>query len=404
MQAEGIQDIMPQMLGRKEFLKDEILSAKVVVVDDIGFNRKLLDLALKGAGFENVHLAANGQETLELVNKIEPDLLLLDWNLPGMSGIDVCKILRQDEKTADIPIIMQTAMETDEDRNIAFSAGATDYICKPLNIPELLARVCIHLENRLLIHSLSRYQKRVDAELSLAREMQEDLLPCADCISELSEKYGLKIEGYSKESSELGGDIWGLISLSENQLGFFLLDVSGHGVSAALNTFRFHQEIMQMRENVSDPADVLVRINDHLAPRMPIGQFATILYGIVNINEETLTYASAAQPAPFHIESGKVQRCESRGFFVGMRPNVEYESHTIPFKKGDSFFTYSDALIETKNEDGVLLGEDGIHTYLKQQVEEGKADNYFDPLLQYFNTHYGKNLRDDLTLLSITRI
>ena len=404
MVTEQIHDIISRMLGRRDSLKAAVLSATIIVVDDMSFIRKMVGLILQTAGFTDVHFADDGQEALDLVARVDPDILIIDLNMPGMSGIEVCNTLRADEKTADLPIIIQSMMEAPEDRNVAFSAGATDYICKPINAPELLARVCIHLENRLLIDKLTKYQKRIDTELSLAREMQNGIMPSEHDIALCNELYGLNIEGYSKASSELGGDIWGINSLTEHQVGFFILDVSGHGVGAALNTFRFHQEIMQIKEDSLDAGDVLVRVNDQLAPRMPTGQFATMLYGVIDIADETLTFASAAQPAPFHISDGSVARCESEGFLVGAMPNLKYDSHTIPFKKGDSFFTYSDALIETKDSEGVILGEEGIYEYLQEHIEHEKETQYFDPLKTYFQKNYSDNLHDDLTLLSITRV
>ena len=388
-------------------MKDKIHAAKVLIAEDATFSRKLINSILREDGFENILFAHDGEETLELMEKERPDLLLLDVNMPKLSGLDVCRQIRRKEEFLNIPILVQSILETTGDRNDAFDAGATDYVTKPINAPELIARITMHIEKKLLISELYEFQRRVSEELSIARQAQVGLMPDNDAIIKLGNKYNLNIEAYSKASSELGGDIWGLVSLSENELGFYILDVSGHGVSAALNTFRLHQVIEQTWSQGLKPNELLRKINSMVSTKMAIGEFATMLCGIIDIENEQISYSSAAQPNPLHIgasNNSDVIRCSSDGPLVGVAKNMNYDLYSIPFKSGESFFVYSDALIETKNHDGVLLGEDGIHNYVSNLQKKINNENYLDPLIRFFNENHSSYLKDDLTLLNISNV
>lgn len=113
---------------------------KILVVDDTPLNVKLLADLLGVSGYE-VDTAASGAEGLEKVASFEPDLLLLDVVMPGMSGYEVCRSLRAAPETEALPVILVTALDPEEERVKGLDAGADDFLSKPVNRPELLARV-----------------------------------------------------------------------------------------------------------------------------------------------------------------------------------------------------------------------------------------------------------------------
>ncbi|MGD0780120.1 MAG: response regulator transcription factor [Dehalococcoidales bacterium] len=110
---------------------------KVLVVDDDVKTVELVKLYLNRDGYR-VLTAYNGNEALQLARDVHPDLIILDIMLPGMNGLDVCRILRQE---SDVPIIMLTALTTDNDRLAGLNLGADDYVPKPFSPRELAARV-----------------------------------------------------------------------------------------------------------------------------------------------------------------------------------------------------------------------------------------------------------------------
>ena len=117
-----------------------LMSAKILVVDDDPDMVELLRATLRGAGY-TVHTAVNGEQALAAAAESSPDLILLDVVLPQGSGYSVCEKLRRKAATAAIPVLMMTVLPGEFPRMVGAEAGANDYLKKPFQIPELLARV-----------------------------------------------------------------------------------------------------------------------------------------------------------------------------------------------------------------------------------------------------------------------
>jgi two-component system phosphate regulon response regulator PhoB len=116
------------------------MTASILIIEDEEPIQILLTYNLQAEGFR-VRATANGEDVAHLVNEERPDLILLDWMLPGISGIEVCRLLRSRPETRDIPVIMLTARGEENERVRGLATGADDYIVKPFSVPELLARI-----------------------------------------------------------------------------------------------------------------------------------------------------------------------------------------------------------------------------------------------------------------------
>ena len=121
---------------------DEVFAAgaTILVVDDAPPNVKLLRLILKDAGYRVLE-ASSGPEALETLRREKPDAMVLDVRMPGMTGYEVCREIRHDPEFAALPVIMVTALSLADERIRGIEAGATDFISKPFNKKELLARI-----------------------------------------------------------------------------------------------------------------------------------------------------------------------------------------------------------------------------------------------------------------------
>jgi len=117
----------------------------ILIVDDLPDNLHLLGTALKNIGCE-ISIATEGKVALSLANSSKPDVILLDVLMPGMDGFEVCRQLKNNEKTKDIPVIFLTAKAGSDDVLLGFETGAYDYIVKPFNILEVIARVKMQIE------------------------------------------------------------------------------------------------------------------------------------------------------------------------------------------------------------------------------------------------------------------
>ncbi len=390
--------------GRVDELAAEIRAATILIVDDMSVMRQIIGRCLEQAGFTELFYAEDGQEALDFIAETPPDLLILDLNMPRVTGYDVCKILRADPKTASMPILVQSASETPEERVKVFSSGATDFVSKPINQPELLARVCMHLENKFLIKNLSDFQTRMQTELSMARGMQHSLLPDKDTLVALEEASGMVFETHYRASFELGGDLWGGWALSDDEFGVFVLDVSGHGVGAALNTFRLHATMTRFEMYRDDPASFLTCLNGALKPTFPLGHFVTMFYAVINHRTGDIVYAGAGAPRPMILDpEGKVRLLDSAGTPVGIISRPGYENKTACLNPGETLFCYSDVLLEAAGPDGAFLGEDGFVAEVEREAKTGERVALVDRLLASFYAKLPGELPDDLTAVAMHR-
>ena len=393
-------DIQKDDNQRLELLKS-VNAARILIVDDMGLMRQMIGMCLSRGGYENIVFASDGDEALKMVEDETPDILILDLNMPRVSGYEVCRTLRADARYEDLPILVQSASETPEERVEVFAAGATDFVSKPINQPELLARVRMHLENRFLITSLSDFRERMQTELVMARDMQQSLLPEPSTIAEVERVSKMKLESYYRASFELGGDLWGCWDLPGDRLGLFVLDIAGHGVGAALNTFRVHATMARFIRARVDPARFLTELNSVLVPSFPLGQFATMFYAVLNYKTGHVVYSGAGAPKPMVVSDKGVRLLDSTGVPVGIIKKPEYVNIEDTLAPDESLFCYSDVLIEAPQPDGSMLGEDGFVSWVEEEVKTGDRKSLVSRLLRRFFEDQPSLLPDDLTAVAI---
>ena len=381
----------------------DLREARVMVVDDNRVNRHLLLALLERGGFPLVDLAEDGEQALAQLESFKPDLMLLDLMMPNLDGFEVCRRMRADPHYADLPILVQSSLNRAEDRNRAFSAGATDYVCKPINAVELLSRVRIHIQNRMLLSNLQLYRQRTAAELTLARKMQERLMPLASQLEKVHRTQGLNLAAHFAPSSELGGDFWGMRNDDRGRLVVWLVDFSGHGVGAALNTFRLHAILNQFDFTGFDPATFLGTMNRRLCPLLPTGQYATILAGVVDRAENRFLYASGGATRPMAWRPGDTAPTlgDNSGMPLGFSKLAEYENRSLELRSGGRLFLYSDAAVELPIGNDRILDEAGLEALVIEHMAEPDGQAFLNRLLASLS---GKgDYDDDLTALVVTR-
>jgi len=380
-------------------LRLPIADCHILVVDDTDFNRTLIGAILEEAGFHNVAYAKDGFEALEKIAQRTPDLLVLDIMMPGMDGFEVCRRLRADHAYADLPVLVQTALSSSDDRNRAFAAGTTDLISKPLDRAELLARVRIHLENRVLIRSLQLYRARVEGELAMARSMYEHLLPSAALREGLERDSGVEVRSHTVLSSDMGGDLWGVLRLGEGRFGVFLLDMAGRGVSAALNAFRMHTLIHELSDLAEEPAGFLGELNDRAVRLLELGEHAAVLYGVVDAAAGRFHYAGAAGSAPMLLPpDGAPLFGDAAGLPVGIAAGTRYEARELPFPAGSTLLLYSNAVLDALN---APSAHDGLEPVIRRALD-GASDR-FAAVTAALEQALGEAPGDDHTLVWLDR-
>jgi len=383
----------------------EILAARILIVDDSPTTRELMRGCLAASGFSNVQVAGDGAEALLLAERQAPDLVILDLAMPVLDGFETCAELRRRAETRDVPVLVQSATKKLSDVTRAFEVGANDILGKPFKPIELTTRMRVHLENRQMIKSLVNYRKRVAQELDAAREMQRFLCPDPYMKRAAAERHRVEIGSVYRPSSEIGGDIWGMID-ADDYLCLYLADFAGHGVPAAMNTFRLNTLIARISgdEEAHQPERALAYLNDALCDSLSPGQFATLIWARLERRTGVLAYSTAGAPPPLIWPAGpnvppRYGACA--GLPCGFVKGVSYERREVETGPDFRFLMYSDALIEARDPSGKMIGEDGLLRRIAGAGEELGVDSFIDSIL-YQSIDGDASADDDLTLIALT--
>lgn len=347
------------------------LNAPILIVDDLELNRLMLSSTLQTAGFTSIHTAENGLDALAVMERTPISLVILDLIMPKMDGFTFCKTVRERWPDVALPILVQTAMAEANERLNIFSVGASDLLIKPVNPKELLLRIGMHLGYAFSLRDLAEYRTRISAELYTAQRTQRALMPNQHITEQIQDGYGVLLSSYYQPSSEIGGDLWNIIPIDETRLAIYALDVSGHGMTAAIHAFQLHSVIHHSNLPYGSPADTLKHLNQYARHIFNPGEFAVCLFATIDLDTGHMEYASAGFTAPIHYNSatGTVQILENSGVPLGITDAFVYETRHTTFKASDSLIIYSDALIETPGlQTGAFLSEEAISGLLQQHA------------------------------------
>ena len=175
----------------------------ILIVDDTPENLTVLRQILAEHGFW-VRPAISGEIALRTVKAGLPDLILLDIVMPGMDGYEVCRRLKSEKKTREIPIIFISALSEIENKMRAFSEGGVDYISKPFHAQEVLARVKTQLALYDLVKTLEKKNSQLESALNEVKQLQGMLPICAKCKNIRDDSgYWTQIEAYLQKHANM---------------------------------------------------------------------------------------------------------------------------------------------------------------------------------------------------------
>ncbi len=381
-----------------------LTACRLLIVEDDRTNAAILSECLIKAGYTSIHVAENGEKGLALMHEEKPDLIILDLMMPEMDGFEFCRHVRAYRMFDDIPVIVQTGLEDNAEKIRAFSLGASDYITKPVSGQELLARIKVHLTNKLLQNDISERNRQMVNELDAARIMQERLMPSPHHMEAIERQYSVEIAQHFEPSSIIGGDCWGVRPLTDLRMAFYMFDFSGHGVTAAINVFRMHTLIGELAQHHNDAGVMVTRLNRHLYPLLERGEFATMFYAIIDIEANCLEYVSASAPPVIICRSGNAEASflDSSGFALGVVESANFETLYAPIISGDAMVMFSDCLIESQDSEGKIISEQEIAATIKEAMNETNSTHHAERILQRIISRFRHNrsgpVADDLTL------
>ncbi|MDE4141391.1 MULTISPECIES: PP2C family protein-serine/threonine phosphatase [Phaeobacter] len=395
---------------------------RVLVVDDSRLQRRILVASLKKWGFDVLE-AEGGEQAMEICRNDPPDLILSDWMMPGMNGIEFCREFRAQGTDKYSYFILLTSKSEKNEVAEGLDAGADDFLTKPVSSDELRARISagerilrmqreLSEKNRIVSETLGELQRvydAIDKDLIQARKIQESLVP------ELSKSFGSStVSLLLKPCGHIGGDLVGMFCPGVNRIGFYSIDVSGHGITSAMMTARlggylsstyFDQNVgMEKRFNrfyaLRQPEEVASMLNARLIADTGIEEYFTMAYCIVDLRSGVLKMVQAGHPHPLLLrKDGTAEFIGKGGVPVGLVPDIGYSQEELVMEKGDRLLLYSDGFTEARLESGEMLEAEGLLELIRKcdSSQSGKEflDDLYWNLTQILSPEHG--LEDDVS-------
>jgi sigma-B regulation protein RsbU (phosphoserine phosphatase) len=380
-----------------------VTEAHLLVADDDPANREMLARRLRRQGYQ-VSLASSGLEVLRLVRGQQFDLVLLDMIMPGLDGYQVLTRMKSDPALAHIPVIIISSLDQENSVARCIEAGAEDYVGKPFNAVFLRARLGACLERkrlrdqeRKIFEALQRSQQSLSAELAEAATYVRSLLPAAQTQGPV------RLDWRFQPSAQLGGDAFGYHWLNGGHFAFYLLDVCGHGVGAALLSV----SVLNVLNNCSlpqvdfhDPGAVLGALNRTFTMEKQNNMFFTLWYGVVAMGTRELAFACGGHPPAVLLAPGQSapEPLSAPGAIVGGFPEAIYTTGRARIPADSRLYVFSDGVYE-------LAQPGGATVQLPEFIAElGRpaAGPKLDAILQWaMERRGGGGFEDDISLMEL---
>jgi sigma-B regulation protein RsbU (phosphoserine phosphatase) len=397
--------------------------SKILIVDDNAINLKLLRRTLDQPQYEIIS-ASNGGAAWEKALSEKPDLILLDIMMPVKNGYDVCRLIKENESTQDIPVIFLTAKNDAVDKIHGLALGAVDYITKPFDPVEVKARAETHLRLRQLHQELLRKNnqlKKAFGELSQINEtinkdiraagfVQRQLLP-----QNLSQIGRFNFTWNFVPSSYVAGDFFNVIQIDKSHIALFIIDVSGHGVQSAMlaisiyNFFHSGFNLVGIPKRIKrshplyymlNPQKVAETLNQTFSMEK-FDAYFTCIYAIINIRTLEAKLINAGHPFPLIIHRNNTSAfIEHADIPIGLMENAQYTAISLSLKPGDKFILFTDGLYEFPCNNSKLPDHKTVERFLT--ASNGKLSNRFEFTIEKMLALSSESMfRDDVSLFGV---
>jgi phosphoserine phosphatase RsbU/P len=366
------------------------LVRRVLVVSPNAAQRRIFSIQLRRAHYE-VMEAGSVADALQLCQRNEPDIVLSDWSIPGRagmeSGLDLCRAFRAGERRNYGYFVLLTSAQDEVDVAQGLEAGANDFLAKPVTTQDLLVRLAagerilrveedLRASNAQLRAALDRLrdtQAAIERDLAEARKLQQGL------VKQRSGRFGpVQLSLLLRPAGHIGGDLVGFFPIGEDRVGIYALDVSGHGVTAALLTAQLSVHLSgsadqnvalraaQTGTDAVSPAALAHFFNNMMLEEMATDTYYTMIYGDLNHVTGRLRMVQAGHPHPFlQRADGSVRPLGNGGMPIGVFEKPIFDEIDVILEPGDRLLICSDGITEASSPAGRLLGDDGVEAILR---------------------------------------
>lgn len=362
---------------------------KILIVDENRLSADVLSGLLESRSYE-VITAANGREALEVLRQTPIYFVISEWTMTTMSGPELCQRVRRRPSHLNyyVYFLLLTDSSNRHAARICAEVEADDFLLKPVDIDLLMVRLRtverlthmemlrtverlthleIELENRN--RKLEEAYKSLHSGLLMAAALQKNLLPHPTNMRNIA------LNWIFLPSDYVAGDMFGYFSIDEKHMGFFMLDVAGHGVSSALVSFTLTNLLSQIRQfslvketiaeppyyRIRKPSEVVSALNQHLCAHQEEGfqYFSSLIYGFIEYATGNGNICCAGHPPPlwWKKQAGILQKLDIGNILIGIQSDAIYTQESFQLQVGDRLLLYSDGIIECPNPHGEFFGE-----------------------------------------------
>lgn len=392
---------------------------KVLLAEDDRISRTMLQRDLEKWGHEVVAVE-NGQQAWERYQTGEFAIVISDWMMPEMDGLELVRRIRDSNESRYVYLLLLTARNQKEDIIRGMEAGADDFLTKPYDRNELRVRLragerIIELERNLAERNrlLDAANQRMKRDLQAAATVQQSLLP-----NILPQMPGVKVAWRFRPCDELAGDFLNVFPLDDHNLGLYVADVSGHGVAASLLSVAISRlmtpeaslssllvrgnDAGQPGNHILPPAEVANELNRRFPMEKSGDRYFTLAYAILDVPQRQLSFISAGHPPLVYLSPRQEPRLlKVKGHAIGWFAETVYEQQSLQLQPGDRLFLYSDGLPEAMNASSEQFSFARI-TQLLQETYSVSLEDSIERLLKQVEDWCGsEGPRDDLSILGM---
>jgi serine phosphatase RsbU (regulator of sigma subunit) len=383
---------------------------RVLVVDDNDDKRFLLRRILDKAFV--VLEAVNGASALTVISEALPDVVLLDVLMPELDGFEVCRRMKADPRTSEIPVLFVSVLDPDQHVVEGLQLGGEDFISWPVDATELVARIQARMRS---YQPLSQLRNVVKEQ---SRQLEEDRRREAETEFELEQARlvqqrfvtnvfprgrGLAFAHRYRPSRVVGGDMFDVVTVGKEHVAIMMADVSGHGLAAALLTSVAKVLFRIGAEQCHEPHKLMRWLNRRISSYLVTGEFLTMFLGSWDANSHIFSYTGAGHPPALLVAPGigGVERLHVSPGIVGMIPDVEFRSASVQLGRGQRIICYTDGIIEATNGRSMMFGEDKLADACARWAGvpiEQMVEQVFREVDQFI---VGESQRDDQAMLAL---
>lgn len=380
---------------------------KILVVDDEPDLQMLMlqkfRSKVKNKEYEFL-FAENGQEALDTLSD-HPDLSLVlsDINMPKMDGLTLLSEIQRLERT-DIRTIMVSAYGDMENIRTAMNRGAYDFVTKPIDFKDLettVEKTLREIQQLVNVRMMEQQLESLNFDLDMAARIQQKILHQEFPV--FPEDSRFDIFANMMAAKQVGGDFYDFFKYDDDHLAFFIGDVAGKGVPAAIYMAVCRTMLKAIGSEVFDPAECLFKVNNMLIPESDMSTFVTVFYGVLNVTTGELQYCNGGHNLPYIQKTdGTVTEVDDvGGLLLGKFEDAPYEMNSIQLQPGDTLVTFTDGITEAENDSGGFFDEERVITYLQKDPTKNLINHVKGLFLEVMKFAGAATQSDDITVLSV---